>query len=203
MEIVVLVVGVIILVVGLNSIKHQDNKARQLVEEKRKEDQVQHLNYDSFVKVNQIPIHMPRHVCLDYEKLNEKSRMFFIWEDDNQSHINLFCCDNEKNEYTVHTIIISDILYFKEYLTQNSEYKQITKTGGYSTKGAIVGGAVAGIPGAMIGSKKESEIIIEGKNQNTKICEMGYRCGENTEVLKFGEGTFAYFYSIFPDKCID
>lgn len=166
---------------------------KELLEAKRK---------DRYMKLNNIPREAECVRCIDGGYLHDVSNKgVYIWSDKNYLYL---IGTNYKKNNKKYSISIKNIKYYtiEGYIHNKIDVNGNISGGGSSIKGAIAGGVLAGSTGAIIGSRKPSNINI--KSNNTIIDER-----ETVLVIKYDYRVSriifnAYAYKIFtklvPEK---
>jgi hypothetical protein len=75
--------------------------------------------------------------------------------------------------------------------------------GGSSLKGAVIGGAVAGVPGAIIGSRRKVEPIkTTYKTEDLRFIEMKFRYGNMIKIVVATKQLYGYLLKHIPNKSL-
>jgi len=134
--------------------------------------------------------------------------LLFIWVDKNYLYlINKFALNNNRNKgFSALKSPINDIVSFTRkgdfYVTQNISVKG-GGGGGSSIGGAVVGGFVAGVPGAIIGSRKRVKPVkVETRSvevdKRVTIVELKYN--GRLEYVILGSNAYDFLIRRIPGK---
>lgn len=103
-----------------------------------------------------------------------------------------YCEENVK----LTSINISDIIYFKS--VGDISYTTSIESTGTNVKGAVIGAAIAGDAGAVIGSRPQIKSKME-KIDNRNV-ELKYKDDGAIKTLRFAYAALDIFRDIFPEK---
>jgi len=134
--------------------------------------------------------------------------LLFIWVDKNCFYlVNKFALNNNKNKgFSALKSPINDIVSFTRkgdfYVTQEMSIKG-GGGGGSSIGGALVGGLIAGVPGAIIASRKKVKPIkVATRNvevdKRVTIVELNYN--EKVEYVILGSTAYDFLIKRIPGK---
>lgn len=130
----------------------------------------------------------------EYEKMYSR-----VWM--SEGKLNLVSIDNCSDRNKI-TIDVNNI----EFFTRDGDvynYSEVTggSSGGYSLKGAIIGGVLAGGVGAVIGSRKQGEAI-KTKNivEDNRITILKVKKGDLEFLLEFDAKDYDVFQRLIPNK---
>lgn len=103
-----------------------------------------------------------------------------------------YCEENVK----LININISDIIYFK--LVGDISYATSIESTGTNVKGAVIGAAIAGDTGAIIGSRPQIKSRVE--ERDNRNIELKYKDDGAIKTLRFAYAALDIFRDIFPEK---
>lgn len=116
---------------------------------------------------------------------------------------------NEKLEIFVKQIKIENIFYYKvegEILTSTYTTGGTVKGGGSSVTGAIVGGALAGDVGAIIGSRKKIEVepvSTHTEHDDQRVVNIYISEGDSVKIQQYPYKLYDAFQKLMPEKSYD
>ena len=135
--------------------------------------------------------------------------MYYYWTKDNslflfpQKEDFIYQYINIKNsiEYCeenaiLESINISNIVYFKT--VGDISYVTNVESTGVNVKGAVIGAAVAGDTGAVIGSRPKITSKVEEKDN--RYVELKYKDNGTIKTLEFDYTALSIFRNLFPEK---
>jgi hypothetical protein len=147
---------------------------------------------DSYNKINNIPYN-----ASTIKKYNgEYQAPYNIWKDGESLQL---VSTYNSGGYIRHSINISDII---SYNIIGDAYTETNVTGGGSSlTGAVIGGAIAGGAGAVIGSRKKIET--ETKRIDKRKTVLTYNEHGTTKNMFFSPETYEILLQLIPDKDIN
>lgn len=115
----------------------------------------------------------------------------YLWKD--KSNIYIIACPLICKDYGKIEIPISNIKYF----TRMGDFYTSTVGGGSKLGGAVVGAAIAGEAGAVIGSRKNVETkIVDKRVTIMKVLDKN----KNEKIIKFSSSDYDLFFKLMPEK---